>query len=492
VTAAWGDVLATALVGTDRRRLDVSGPSTVDDAAALLEVAAGLAVARRAGVRPALHKAETVPPAPDETAVVVLPAAALRLADLLAARLGYGGDGFDAATRADLLAEWLTLAGDRGWRVPPELLPDLLEVARVTPPLRALAAAVGGTRAGWLAAQHAPWAFALGQAVDSADPADWTDGTLGRRLGYLTALRKRDPAAGLALLAETWPDEAPEDRVALLGALSHNLGPGDEQFLEAVLDERRGELRAAAADLLAVLPGSAYGRRMADRAEASVRRQGKHLEIEPPEFCGTAMRRDGIQRRAPSGVGERAWWLEEIVARTNPETWQDPEEFTRLSIADEWAAVMLRGLTRAIVLHHAEDWAAPMLDRLAKLSADDEPLVESLYRILPEAERATRAVDLLRREAPGVDRLLELCPTPWPGPVAEAAIANLAGLATRKNVTTWRVRERTRLAATRLPTDPATLSRVERLATMDSPHATALGQLADVLRFRHDMSEELT
>jgi hypothetical protein len=77
--------------------------------------------------------------------------------------------------------------------------------------------------------------------------------------------------------------------------------------------------------------------------------------------------------------------------------------------------------------------------------------------------------------------------------VAAAAIDNLAALVAQKGSVPWRVRERTRLAATRLPTDAATVARVDALvsSTMDSPHATAVDQLADVLHFRYEMTREL-
>ena len=51
------------------------------------------------------------------------------------------------------------------------------------------------------------------------------------------------------------------------------------------------------------------------------------IDVDPPAACDRAMRRDGIAPRPPAGTGERAWWLEEILARTPLRVWPDPEAF---------------------------------------------------------------------------------------------------------------------------------------------------------------------
>lgn len=499
---AWPDLLATALVGTDRRQLDLpTTVSTVDTAAGLLEVAALLAVSRRAGARPTPPEPVEVSTAPPETAVPTLPAATRRLAGLVAARLGFGGDGFDAATRADLLAEWLRLAAERGWRVPPELLPDLLDVARGTPPLRALVAGVGGARAGWLAAQHPGWSFLLREAVEPAfDPVAWTDGTIGQRVGFLAEERRRAPAEALARLVGSWPGEPPDDRVALIGALRTGLGPADEDFLEAALDDRRREVHALAAGLLASLPTTRFGRRMAERATAAVRPRGGSLVVDPPAECDPVMRRAGVAPKPPSGIGERAWWLEEVVARTPLSTWvpgyaAGPAEFLALSTSEGWAEVLHRGLARAAVAQRDTGWASALLDRGQPKPTTwdrDGMLLGQLFGAVPAPDRADRAVALLRAGAPAADQVLELVPAPWPAELAAAVCTDVVGMAGLAKAA-WRVRERLRLAAVRMPADATSLDRVAELALSiaDTPYVSAVGDLADTLRFRYEMTEEL-
>jgi Family of unknown function (DUF5691) len=491
----WPELLASALVGTDRRMPE--GLAAADAPGALLDAAAVLAVTRRAGYRPV-----TGVPAPDaappDPAPAAGPPAAERLTRLLDTTV------FDPDTRAELLVEWLVTAADRGVRVPGELLPALLDLGRRRRELRPLVVAAGGARAGWLAAQHPDWAYLIGERDDAAaaDPSRWELGTTGQRAGYLAAVRRTDPAGARDLLAAAWAGETPEDRATLLAVLGTGLSTADEAFLEAALDDRRREVRAVALDLLGRLPGSAYQARMVARARAGLRRERGMLVVVPPEACDREMRRDGIAPRPPAGVGERAWWLEEILARTPLSVWGEPARFLALRVAGGWLDVVLRGLARATTVSQDPAWAAALVDALlASPGAHDRPddllLVESLYTALPPAERVARAVEALRREgagrtAPGVDHLLELCPRPWPQPLADAVFAALDRYVQR-SAPSWRVTELCQLAAVRLPATVA-----DRAATFagsiperDASVRRAAGALADVLGFRHDMLEEL-
>ena len=88
------------------------------------------------------------------------------------------------------------------------------------------------------------------------------------------------------LLAAGWSRETAEERAQLLAALSHGLSRADEEFLEAALDDRAAGVRAAARDLLARLPESAFLRRAAARAAGLLRlKSGGHAAVaggQPP------------------------------------------------------------------------------------------------------------------------------------------------------------------------------------------------------------------
>src|SRR5215472_12067421 len=120
----WNDLLATALVGTDRR-------SSTVDASVVLDDAGAWAAHRKAGVL--ARSGVALPSAADpEHAPTVGDPAARRLAALVAGDV----QKIDVASRMALLEEWLTVAAERGRLVPPALLPDLLDYGRYHRDLR--------------------------------------------------------------------------------------------------------------------------------------------------------------------------------------------------------------------------------------------------------------------------------------------------------------------------------------------------------------------
>jgi len=502
----WGDVLATALVGTQRRTLRPFAASTMTDPAdVLLDAASTLTVYRRAGFSPRAQ--QPVPaPAPDDSEVPEVPSrAATRLSDLLGAESGGRPDGpvRDAEGRLELLVEWLGAVGRR--RVPGELLPALLEVGRRQRVLRSLIAAAGGTRAAWLATQRDDWAYLRVERVVEEVPADahdvWELGRIGRRVGYLTALRRRDPARARELLQGVWAGETPDDRAALLATFAVGLSTDDEEILETALDDRRKEVRVSAIELLARLPGSAYAQRMTDRVTRCVTVHVGRVRVVPPATCDKGMRRDGIAPRPPAGVGERAWWLEELLTRTPLAVWGAPTGFLALPVTEEWTPVLRRGLARAAAAQRDPGWATALTGQLTEEVAaggrpDDRLLLEALYDALPPAALAALAVTALRRglagaAAIGVEHVLELCPRPWPDPLIEAVFAALDDRSGRR-AAGWRLAGLCELAALRLP-----VSAADRAAALvvslagDDPMSSTVGRFAETLRYRQQMLEEL-
>jgi Family of unknown function (DUF5691) len=500
VNQTWPDVLATALVGTAR---------TGGQAEELLDAATALALRRRAGVA-LVHNAQPPPPAPVDDVPAVSPAAAARAGDLLAidAVTRKAGPVRDTAGRLELLAQWLAAAAGAGRRLPPELVPALLDAGRRHHPLRPLIAPVAGPLAGWLATQRPDWAYASSAAPVRSDVDDdrvWELGGIGQRTAYLARLRRHDPGKARQLLEAAWATEPPDDRAPLLGTFRIGLSTADEPLLERALDDRRRQVRDVALDLLGRLSGSAYAKRMAERAAACVDAGERRIGIRPPAECDRAMRRDGIAAKPPAGVGERAWWLEEILARTPLSTWPQPAAFLGRAIPDEWAATVRRGLARAAATQRDSRWAAALVDRLTaevltRGQPEDRLLLEALYDALPPEDLATRATGALRRglvdaSAVGIEHVLDLCPRPWPPAVADAVFAALAEQL-RHRAASWRVAGVCELAGLRMPADqaPRAAALAERLraARPNDPVLAALERLAMTLKYRQEMLEELS
>jgi hypothetical protein len=487
---AWADVVATALVGTDRRPVP-GGPS------ALLDKAAGLGLQRRAGVA-AASGVPAPEPASADRAPLASAAATTRLAGLLDPFTAVDGRG--AETKLELVDEWL----EAGRLAAGELLPALLDLGRRHRRLRPALLAAGGERGRWLAAQRADWRYLLGEADERELSEEWDLAPIGRRIGHLTAVRRRDPDAGRELLARTWDTENADDRAALLGTLEVGLATADQDLLERALDDRRREVRGTALDLLAKLPESRYAERMAGRARACLRIEPHRIEVRPPGQCDRSMQRDGVAAKPPAGTGQRAWWLEEVLARTPLAVWGAPRTLLDRPVAEEWVGVVRRGLGRAAAAQGSGEWAAALVDRLwpeatTAQRPDDRLLLEALYEALPAPERAERAAAVLRADpgratAAGVERLLELCPRPWPPALTDAALAAIEVLV-RGGASTWRLAGLVTLAGTRLPVAAAASVAAlrDRLADNrpDDPRLAAVDQMLEILRFRNDMIEEL-
>ncbi|RKR92414.1 SWIM zinc finger protein [Micromonospora pisi] len=500
------ELVSAALVGTGRRpftavTIDLGGRalpvvSGADPATTLLDTAAVALTYQRAGVT-ADPGRSPVEAAPAETRPVVPAPAARRLASLLADGGGPGG----AELGQRLLGGWLRLAAERGYLAPAQSLPALLESGRRSSALRAPLATVAGRRGGWLAAQNAEWSYLLTEAAPDPNPGDWATGTPGERLAYLVALRRADPAAGLDLLVGVFDDEAPEDRARFVGALANGLADRDEPLLERALDDRRKEVREAAAGLLCGLPGSALRGRMARRALGCVRLDGGQLVVTPPTECDAGMRRDGIPPKGPQGVGVGAWLLGEVVARTPLEAWcgafdRTAEEILALPVADDWGPVLHRGLARAAVAQRDSGWLVPLADEMSQdLDRHDERLTAQLYEALSPSDLARYATAALRRSQGRALRVVELHPGPWPEPLADAVVESIGALVRGDHRTEWQAGELCRIAATALP--PAYAAQLAELAdTIEREHPETrrggvVRRLAATLTFRHEMYEEL-
>ena len=351
--STWHDLVTASLIGTERSvvpavaipGLPPAGDDTGDPAAVLLDRAALLTAARRAGRRP--DRAEPLPVCELDSRPAVSPAAAARLARMLSGEY------------PDLLAEWLAAVTARGLRSPLHLLPALLDRARRTGPANAvlmrLVTEAGGARVSWLAGLNPDWEVAAVPAL--AGPDAWRLGDAGQRRSYLVGLLASDPDAARDMIRGGWDAAAPAERVMFLSALADGLDPADEPLLQAALDDRSEEVRSRAANLLARLPGSAFGQQIAGRALRCVHLEhaarGPRLLVTPPP-AGPAQR-------------DRTRLLFEVVAGTPLRTWTDAFGLTAAQVAalpsGAWAPVLFTGWSRAAIVQRDHDWMAALLSR---------------------------------------------------------------------------------------------------------------------------------
>lgn len=388
----WREVETAALLGTARRAVpplpDLSSVGIGDRPAgpseeALLDAAALGDVLRRTGHRRSISRL------PGQAPAESLPLAPGRAVQLLELVLDQSPAG--ARQRGQLLSHWLTCAARSGCRLPPALLPRVLELATADPALRLRTVAVLGERGRWLAGLRRTWSWVATDLTPSVPTGPtltlgaWALLSGSARPEALRALRRSDPGAVPELLASTWQTDAARERRDQLDALRVGLGPQDEALLERALDDRSGPVRELAAELLDQLPGSARARRMADRLRTLVSRRGllgRSVQIELPEDPDAAGVRDGLGR-PPAQRSARGWWLEQICAAAPLGLWAElvrADPATVLRRIDDPDARL--GLIRAARAQSDAEWASALLAQswdptlLAALVATDrEPAV---------------------------------------------------------------------------------------------------------------------
>ncbi|WP_164716081.1 DUF5691 domain-containing protein [Streptomyces sp. WAC 06738] len=549
VFEGWGELVGAAVVGGGRRGVDEG---------ALLDAAAAATVRRRAGVVPAPARRLPEPAAHDPRPR--LPSAARRrLAALLADRSGTGGGARRRGPTpdlAELIPEWLRHAVEYGYQAPPELLPALLDAARARIDLRPHALALAGPRGLWLAERAPQWApllrdGAAGPALP--DPRDagavralWEEGprtggpaTSQVRGALFAEVRRADPAGAVELLTTTWSAEKAEDRLAFVELLRTGLSLADERFLEDALADRSRGVRAAAAELLAGLPGSALAGRMAARVRSLVMLDRSEeppvVAVEAPYECDAAMERDGIVATPPAGMGERSWWFGQLVAAAPLAVWTEvfddrtPAEVVELPVADGWRPDLLAAWSRAAARQHDAVWARALLGTAPTSPPNEPPPFTAgppsparipapgstsgggehvpgrdparLLTALPEAERAAWVAEFI--SAHGLSeafRLLGACAVPWPEELGRAVVDALE-IARDGGSYPWSFSGVMGLAERCL--DPSYAVRLEPLAAMheeaeeSSPGAAgywseAFQRLVATLRIRAAMRDELT
>lgn len=451
VPLPWEELVTSALLGTDRRPPGVASGSGPDGAAAeLLDAAALHTVRRRAGLLPA-PAAPRPAPAPVDPRPALPDAARSRLAQLLADRGAPSGSGGRRGTAPDLtelIPQWLATANLYGYRAPDAALPPLLDAARARTDLRPQALAFAGPRGLWLARLNPDWKFALRGASGSAllpEVTDaeavrrlWEEGLFAERVALLSAVRAHDADAALTLLATTWSTERAEDRLMFIDSLRTGLSGADEEFLEQALADRSRNVRATAAELLSALPGSALAHRMAARALSCVSPgltgTGPSVAVEAPHECDAAMERDGVVALAPSGRGERSWWLGQLVESSPLSVWparfggRDARQIIGLPVADGWGEELHAAWCRAAVRQRDPEWARALLGAPSTPPSNGPgtaSLAErsKLLGVLPAAERADWVAGFIA--AHGLSeafQLLGVCPTPWAEPLGRSVV----------------------------------------------------------------------
>lgn len=286
---SWPSVLQTILIGTDRHKLPEAtaaglGLKVSDDPViTALEALASAALLRKAGTEPGVTTIESrlTQAAGDESERPILKESAVKhLKRMLSGSYSEG------------LPEFLSLMEQHGYRLPPELLPDLMDQCLQEPLLAAQLAPMLGKRGHWLAQHNERW---RPMAFD-VTTLDWFTASFEERLQLLAATRSRNPMLAIAWLEKTWKEEKNEHKVQFVRLLNIRLSEMDLDLLELAFLDKNREVRLAALELLVLLPNSpaldalrAFFRSKFSEALVSDKRE-KYLQTTLPDLSDAELK----------------------------------------------------------------------------------------------------------------------------------------------------------------------------------------------------------
>jgi len=291
--AAIETLTRSVMLGTGRQAAPVQkafgGLIASDDPKAALKALALLGQHSRFR-RPARAAPDSAEPLfPDERAIVPEAARPL-LRSLLSGRSGDVTDAVALAV-ADAMER-------RRLRLHP------FDLARLEDFVKAHADQLGASAVAW-SQRHAttttPDTYSF---VETIDETNWTRGRPAQRAAFIRGLRATDATRARALVEGVFASEQAPVRLVLVKALSENLSPADQPFLDGLLKDRAPTVREAAEGLLARLPGSPQAAKQLQECLSRIKRTS----------AGVLRRRAALQLDYPATIKE--WQREDWAVST--------------------------------------------------------------------------------------------------------------------------------------------------------------------------------
>jgi hypothetical protein len=190
------------------------------------------------------------------------------------------------------------------------------------------------------------------------------------------------------------------------------------------------------------------------------------IEVTLPAGCDKAMQRDGVEPKPPQGLGEKAWWLIQILEFVPLELWTNdwrisPADLLAASLQSEWKKELFEAWTRAAIRQRSADWADVLFG--AALDGKKFDKFEGLLSAMFRTQRELRLSELLAandaktRDFHGT--LIAHCPGEWSVQFSRTVLAWLRRLSAEPS-NDWQLRNQIkdfvpRLAPSILPEVPA-------------------------------------
>jgi len=335
-----------------------------------------------------------------------------------------------------LIKECLRLLQAAGQRVPFEFLPILLDKAKQEKNLWPYLKQTMGQRGHWLSQLNPDW-----QAFSDTDVQDerWDTGSHAARLSYLQQARATEPSKARELLAATWQQETAQARQAFLATFWTQLSLDDEAFLENCLKDRSQIVRQLAAQMLGSLE-SRFLKQLLERLSTYISVK-KTLEIKLPIKYEWA--REGIKEKPPSSMGEKAWWLYQMLLLVRPSFLLayfelSAESYLKILRRTDFADMLSNALTVATQIHKDQSVATVLVRQSKKANVFLQTLTD-LADVFSEKERDALLQDYLKTSKaftswPQMKQLVDLFPNGMSVNLSQALLStSLPRLLKQKN-----------------------------------------------------------
>ncbi|SEI98702.1 hypothetical protein SAMN05216327_105130 [Dyadobacter sp. SG02] len=367
------EILKAALLGTDRHMPDISKeapeiytrinalPTSKEDR--FLKMAFTSIIYEEAGTKPVTIDAH-LPECPAESRTVVTG----QLAALLQSAM---------KDQNDVLFGFLVFRiVQRNEVVQPQLVPALLNKALERKNDKEQLLGICGMTGQWLCDLNPQWKVLRDGTRDEENV--WETGSTESRKTFLTALRKTDPNAAIALLEGTLSQENANNRLAFLQLLNDGLSLSDEPFLQKLLTDKSQKVRETVVGMLRQIQGSAVNRshfewllRMIGVQEERhlLVTKKKKLVISDAVMPDESIFKTGVERvSTEKGVQDHVFIAGQLLSAIDPAALSESMELTDqqsigLFLEHPAAKALLPFLTSAAVQFRNKAWALALLHR---------------------------------------------------------------------------------------------------------------------------------
>ena len=325
-----------------------------------------------------------------------------------------------------LLPEFTALLGKAGQSLPPENIPELLNLCLAQPELFQDLAPLFGARGEWLMLQNPEW-----QELSGALSTDlWDTGKTSERIALLRSLRRVDRNLSRQLIQSTWASESHGFKIQVLKILDQDLEPEDEAIINPGIEDKRKEVRALATRMAFRLPDHPFVEILGEFVLDQVQYDGESIAIHLAEDIPERFQQTGVfPALLKKGQGLKASRLAYAIEFLDPEFISDHwavEPTTVIQLfanAENYGDLFLNSLLRSVLKHERQDWAVLFLHAVLEAWEIEDLSLSRMASLInlagPEvlAEILTKKVMPRRKliqEASPLFEILSANQYPWP------------------------------------------------------------------------------